>query len=189
MWGLQLPAASFEQVRTGGLQQRGPLPGVCEAVAVKDPEDSADGKQDGFIKWTRDRQKPESRAPPERSWDAVVAKNELHRSNGPASKRTRLLHGLSLGRDPGSGPRRPRLLASRVPVAETIEYHVHYDDGSSITMPFSRRLEGGDTWQDTIAEWPARRAEPWAGAESAADYVTTPDRERAAQRTSPAPTR
>jgi hypothetical protein len=39
------------------------------------------------------------------------------------------------------------------PVADTIDYCVHYEDGSSLTMPFSRQLDVGDTWRDTVAEW------------------------------------
>ena len=37
-------------------------------------------------------------------------------------------------------------------MTETASYTAHYD-GSSLTMPFSRRLEVGDTWKDTLGEW------------------------------------
>jgi hypothetical protein len=37
------------------------------------------------------------------------------------------------------------------------DLHVHdpplREDGNSLTMPFSRLPEVGDTWPDTIAEW------------------------------------
>lgn len=38
-------------------------------------------------------------------------------------------------------------------MSETTTYTVHYEDGSSLTMPFSRELSVGDTWRDTVAEW------------------------------------
>jgi hypothetical protein len=42
-------------------------------------------------------------------------------------------------------------------MSETTTYTVHYDNGSSLTMPSSRELAVGDTWRDTIAEWKAIR--------------------------------
>jgi hypothetical protein len=41
----------------------------------------------------------------------------------------------------------------RRPMAEQITYAIHYDDGSSLVMPFSEPLSVGDVWRDTTARW------------------------------------
>lgn len=43
--------------------------------------------------------------------------------------------------------------------AETCTCTIYYEDGSSLTMPFLRRLEVGDRQRDTIAGWKAVRGE------------------------------
>ena len=39
------------------------------------------------------------------------------------------------------------------PMGESFTYTIHYEDGGSLEMPFSRELHVGDTWRDTVAEW------------------------------------
>jgi hypothetical protein len=39
------------------------------------------------------------------------------------------------------------------PMGESFTYTIHYEEGGSLEMPFSRELHVGDTWKDTVAEW------------------------------------
>jgi hypothetical protein len=56
-------------------------------------------------------------------------------------------------------------------MTDTIEYHVHCEDGSSLTMPFSRELNVGDTWRDTVAEWKVVRVRAAAPGEAVDVWV------------------
>ena len=65
-----------------GFAPRSPQP-----RAVEDEEDAADEDEDGLVEGPRDRQQPQHREPAERTRDAPVAGDVLHRSESPDQER------------------------------------------------------------------------------------------------------
>jgi hypothetical protein len=45
-------------------------------------------------------------------------------------------------------------MGTYVPVErKTLEYRIHYDDGTVLVLPFSEPLAAGEEWKDSIARW------------------------------------
>jgi hypothetical protein len=78
------------------------LPGLAprlrELMAVEEPEDSADEKQDDLIERPRNGQKSKRTTPADRSGYTTVAENEPYGSNRPGEEAACSSHALSLGR-------------------------------------------------------------------------------------------
>jgi hypothetical protein len=98
-------ATADHTLRPGGLANRaciGPLPRFRELIAVEEPEDAPDYKQDEFVERPRNRQKPQRAAPPKRPGNAPVANHDLDSADRLEDEGSGRSHPASLG--PGLGP-------------------------------------------------------------------------------------
>jgi hypothetical protein len=73
-------------------------PRLAELVAVKEPEEATNEKQDHLVERARHRREAESAAPSNRSWNPTVPNYDLDSADCSNEESTPKPHAVSLGR-------------------------------------------------------------------------------------------